>query len=221
MANRPYFVATPDDDKNTYREYRVDFGFFSGFSTTQKRKSIQSLHNAIIKQDGGLKILEVSRKSETPLGVQLSAFNLTLYDYELGMNIPIECIYQSSKVFENGGPYRDLLLKRPTEAKKDERLKNSGNLIAFNYNHINYPLIPITLFYDWVYISALKRSVQLSEQLVMYDAFTDIEFNPLRSINCQARATAIYVSLQRSGRLEESLTSISTFSKIYDVANNP
>ena len=32
-----------------------------------------------------------------------------------------------------------------------------------------------------------------------YDAFTDIEFNPDKSLNCQARAAAMFVALNREG----------------------
>ena len=51
------------------------------------------------------------------LGVKLSAFNLKLNGYTL------ENIFQSSKVFSNGGPYRDLMNVAPKEAKRDGRLQ--------------------------------------------------------------------------------------------------
>ena len=47
-----------------------------------------------------------------------------------------------------------------------------------------------------------------------YDAFTDIEFNPNRSINCQAEAAAIYVSLQQQGLLGEALQSKERFLEV-------
>lgn len=37
--------------------------------------------------------------------------------------------------------------------------------------------------------------------LLEYDGFTDIEFNPQKSLNCQAKAAALYVSLCRNGLL--------------------
>ena len=48
-----------------------------------------------------------------------------------------------------------------------------------------------------------------------YDIFTDIEFNEKKSINCQARACAIYKSLRLSNKLDYYLSSIDTFKKIY------
>lgn len=47
-----------------------------------------------------------------------------------------------------------------------------------------------------------------------YDGFTDIEFNPEKSINCQARAAALFVSLSRRGLLELAMTSIDNYIKI-------
>ena len=35
----------------------------------------------------------------------------------------------------------------------------------------------------------------LDENLEIYDAFTDIEFNPNKSINCQARSCALFLAL--------------------------
>ena len=39
--------------------------------------------------------------------------------------------------------------------------------------------------------------------MIGYDAFTDIEFNPEKSVNCQAKAAALYVALFRQGVLEQ------------------
>lgn len=37
---------------------------------------------------------------------------------------------------------------------------------------------------------------ELAVKIMEYDTFTDIAFNPQKSINCQVEATAIYVSLK-------------------------
>ncbi|WP_417935118.1 DarT1-associated NADAR antitoxin family protein [Erysipelothrix rhusiopathiae] len=102
-----------------------------------------------------------------------------------GGKYSIESIFQSSKVFEKGGPYIDLLDKyQKGIKKKDIRLMNSGKIIGFNLEGKDYPTTPITLFYDWIYVSALHSNSQLREQVKVYQAFTDIEFNPKKSINC-------------------------------------
>lgn len=81
----------------------------------------------------------------------------------------------------------------PKEAKRDDRLHNSGALLGFNYAGIDFPLEPKTVFYDYIYINAVKQTL-LPEEIVKikdYTHFTDIEFNPQRSINTQAKSVAI------------------------------
>lgn len=65
----------------------------------------------------------------------------------------VEPIFQSSKVFEKGGPYKDLLRKTSLEAKKDKRIKESGDLIYFDYDNRRWNLEPKTMFYDYIYKS--------------------------------------------------------------------
>ena len=163
------------------------FEWFSRFAVSQKQKSIDSLHNAILKIDGSANPLEISTKSKNPLGFKLSAFNLKLDGYTL------ENIFQSSKVFAGGEAYRDLLEVSPKDAKKDPRLKNSGALKSFDYNGEVFPLFPKTVFYDYIYIKSVKQSLTTEEinNIKEYNYFTDIEFNPNKSINTQAKSVAI------------------------------
>ena len=72
----------------------------------------------------------------------------------------LENIFQSAKVFANGGPYLDLLHVPPKAVKRDERLYNSGDLKAFRYQNEDFPLIPKTVFYDFIYIAAVKNHLQ-------------------------------------------------------------
>lgn len=211
MAIRPIFVVTMDK-KFCIRE-NVEFEFFSGFSDTQKRKSISSLHKEYLKRDNTKKILEISSKSEEELGVKLSAFNLMIKTKN-GKEFSVESAFQSSKVFEKGGPYKDLLYVPSRVAKKDERLKNSGRIIGFSIGGKEFSTEPKTCFYNWLYINTLNLNKELAVKIMEYDAFTDIAFNPQKSINCQAEAAAIYVSLQKQGLLEEALRDKENFRKI-------
>ena len=77
-----------------------------------------------------------------------------------------------------------------------------------------FELTPTTYFYNWLYVNALYLHPKLTEQLITFDAFTDIAFNPDKSINCQARSAALYVSLVRQGMLTEALNNKDSF---YDV----
>jgi hypothetical protein len=56
----------------------------------------------------------------------------------------------------------------------------------------------------------------------LYDAFTDIEFNPERSINCQAYSLALYKALQERNILSEALASKQAFLDVvgYKVISN-
>ena len=110
-------------------------------------------------------------------------------------------IFQSSKVFENGEPYLDLLMVSPKQAKTDPRI-HSSRLVKFNFENKDYPLIPRTIFYDYIYMNALLENKDIIENLVKYDAFTDIEFNPNKSINCQAISACKFVSLYRLGIID-------------------
>lgn len=131
-------------------------------------------------------------------------------DYQ-GKKIPFENIFQSSKVFENGGPYRDLLHVSSKEAKKDYRLRNSGKLIAFDFDGKSYPLTPMTAFFDYLYCKTLFDNPALWGALYDYSFFTDIELNPKRSKNCQARSVAIFLALERRNVLEDALSSFESF----------
>lgn len=183
MAKRPAFLIR--QGKVISEAY--SFEWFPGFAVSQKQKSIESLHSAIMEVDANAKPLEISTKSKDPIGMKLSAFNLQLNNYAL------ENIFQSAKVFENGGPYLDLLDVLPKEAKRDERLHNSGKLKAFRYQQEDFPLTPQTVFYDFIYIAAVKQSLTIDEinAISNYNYFTDIEFNPTKSINTQARTVAM------------------------------
>lgn len=212
MAIRPVFVVS--DEQQLFIKENVEFQFFSGFSEQQKKKSINSLHQAYLNNNNKTaKILEISSKSEAELGVKLSAFNLMITT-KSDKTFSVESAFQSSKVFEHGGPYKDLLLVSSRQAKKDDRLKNSGKLIAFQIDGKTFSTEPKTYFYNWLYINALHLHDDLSEKVLYYDAFTDIEFNPQKSINCQAEAVAIYVSLHRQGLLKDALKGKDEFLEI-------
>ena len=191
MAERPVFIAKKNIVGVTIKT--IQFEYYSGFSIQQKQRSILSLHeNARLK--GINKILEVSTKSEANLGNELSAFNLKSKTLKNNLEFTVEKAFQGSKVFENGGPYIDLFYKDSKSAKTDDRIRNSGNLINFKFFNYIFNLDPPTFFYDWLYINTLLKNSNLINEIKTYNAFTDIEFNPKRSINCQAYSVALFVS---------------------------
>jgi type I restriction enzyme M protein len=197
----------------------IDFTWSPGFAACQKQKNIRALqggYNEIYLND---RVLEISSKSELALGVNLSAFNLTITTMKKNQTFSVESAFQSSKKFKNGGPYLDILNKDSRSAKKDERLKTSGELIGFTFFNIEWPLEPKTLFYDWLYMNALYKQKELAEEILNYDAFTDIEFNPSKSINCQAYSAALFVSLSRRHLIDEAMNSIEKYKEIITGSN--
>ncbi|WP_288379992.1 hypothetical protein [uncultured Massilia sp.] len=204
MASRPIFSPSLSGNLLVSTHY-VDFQWYPGMAKSQSQKSIASLHAAAEQKIGVEKILEISSKSPDELGVNLSAFNLMIRTVKFEREFSLECAYQASKVFERGGPFLDLLNAKSIDAKRDPRLNQHGRLIKFRFYGVDWELEPRTAFYDWLYINALHKRPELAKQVLTYRAFSDIAFNPERSINCQAYAAALYVSLHDRGLLSDNL----------------
>jgi hypothetical protein len=209
MANRPIFIPHLESPVGV-NELMLDFEWYPGMSKSQKQKSIRSLHDAASLK-GYSPILEISSKSELELGSQLSAFNLMVTTKVKNITFTVETAFQGSKVFENAGPFKDLIGLDSRAAKKDIRLRESGKLIRFEFFGKDFPLVPRTYFYDWVYINALEQNKKLANQLMNFRGFSDIEFNPSKSINCQAYSAALYLSLVINDKLDDALTSPERF----------
>lgn len=209
MAER--IVFCPCIENIGVRLINISFKYFPGFAISQAQKSIKSLHDCA-KEMGLNNILEVSTKSENELGVSLSAFNLkgNLFPF----NTTVEKNFQSSKVFENGGPYSDILQMESIKAKKDIRLRNSGRIIKFIFNEEVFDINPPTLFYDWLYINTLIQNHNIVNELLKYNNFTDIAFNNKKSINCQAYSIALFRSMQYNNINLEQIKKQETFLKL-------
>jgi len=106
-------------------------------------------------------------------------------------------------------------------SKKDQRIRNSGSIVGFKFDGRDFETEPKTFFYNWLYINTLNLYKDLGDKLMEFDAFTDIEFNPKKSLNCQAEAAAIYVSLRRQNLLDEALKDKDSFKKVvYQLDNS-
>lgn len=211
MAERPIFVSASDKPE-LVKEIFLDFKWNSGFAAVQKEKNIKSLHEAASRA-GLAPLLEISTKSDSKRGRHMSAFHMTVPTKDYG-RIKLELAFQGSKVFEQGGPFVDLYWKGDEDvgkAKRDPRLQESGALTGFRFEGYDFPLEPKSVFYDWLYCSFLVDYRDWAQKLYGYAGFTDIEFNPRRSINCQARSAALFLSLMRLGELETALQSPAAF----------
>jgi hypothetical protein len=211
VARRPVFSSFIEGHR-LVRETLVEFPFSPGFAPIQKRKNVAALHEAAAVL-GISPLLEVSTKSDRNLGVRLSAFNLQV-QLDDGRLIPLECAFQGSKTFEKGGPFREIYLGTSRGAKKDERLRSSGAITGFCFEGFEFPSEPKSAFYDWLYARAIAPHKEYLTKLQDFAGFTDIEFNPSKSINCQARSCALFVSLCRKGLLEDAISSPARFVEI-------
>jgi hypothetical protein len=211
MAERPIFVPVTNAPE-LVKEVFLQMEWHPGFAPIQKEKNIDALHNAA-KIAGYTPLLEISSKSKRISGQHLSAFHLKVKS-DMHGEIPLECAFQGSKVFEQGGPFIDLYKKEPRDAKRDPRLKESGRLTAFKFDHFTFPLDPKTIFYDWLYITSIYPHREWCKRLNHYAGFTDIEFNPYKSVNCQARSCALFLSLMKRERLDEAAKSPNDFIRV-------
>lgn len=187
MAVRPIFISTGEMDKPFLVE-DISFPWVSGMSYSQKCKRRDSLAQEISKLYDIKRWLEISTKSDKEIGVKLSAKNLVLTT-STGSDI-VENIYQGSKVFDD------------------------DKIVSFKYNDCVFENCPTGMFYDYIYIFAILQNKDLIRQFVQYDIFSDIEFNPKKSVNTQARAAAIFKTLYDNHSLD-IIKSQSEFKRYY------
>lgn len=187
-ATRPLFIP---DTNELVGEKHVEFEWFMGMAPTQKQKSIEALHKKA-KEAGYQTVLEISTYSPEPLGVKLSAFNLRFSSSRSSGTV--EELYQKSKVIE-----------RLDGVGISEKNGTKGlRPTSFNFEGFKWPLEPLSAFYDWLYINALKKNTDLSNAVCGFQAFTDIAYNPKKSLSTQARSAALYVSLAQLGKIEQT-----------------
>lgn len=201
MEYKPVFMPRVGSD-NLVKTDMVRIERHVGFATRQKKKTLNDLHRVIKKKYGFKNVLELSTKSGNKLTFPLSPYSLQITN-DNGEHFSVENAFQASKVFEKGGPYLDLLTEKPRQARKDDRLISSGDLTGYDYFGMQWNVEPLTTFYDWLYINALKQHPELHEEVVQYQAFTDISFNPKKSVHCAAYSLAMFVALYKRELLDK------------------
>lgn len=207
MATRPvFFVTTPE--QGWVRVETVSFQWFPGMSLAQKRRSIAAMQAAAQAGANGRALLEISTKSPDGTGRALSGFDLCL---EIGgRRMPVESVFQGSKLCRAGAghsdPCQDLYTQDAVTAKRDPRLA-ACRVTGFRLFDEDWPLdpwppetgredaLPPSAFYDFLYFRALLQQPGLAASAGSYGGFTDLEFTPGRSDNCQAFSAALFVAL--------------------------
>lgn len=186
-------------------ECPIEFKWVPGQAISRQRMSRQSLHEAAIAAGFPTPILDISTYSGAELGVALTAFNLPSK-----WGVPLECVYQSSKVFEHGGPFLDLRHSDPSKAKRDPRLQGSGPLVGYELDGERWPPTPPSYFYAWLYLNALVAQPQMAEHLTAFGSFTDLGYAPKNQYDeptCSAEAAVLYAALSRRGTADKVLSS--------------
>lgn len=217
MAKRYIYYI---DNDNKYHQELIDFKWFPGLSKSQYKRSSFSLISAFNEKhsNDNLNVLEISTASDNHLGIKCSAFNLRVIANNSKV-YTVEQIFQAAKYFDGDNDKsqkkrasRILDKKSSYSAKKLAReLGQKQKLVKFRIGGKDYPLCPQTSFYNWVYINVLHQHKELAEGICKYQGFSDIYFNPKRSINTQAEACARYVFLVKTGLLDHSLDSFDNF----------
>lgn len=210
MADRPIFIPNARGTA-LISEVPITFRWHPGMSKTQRQRNVRELHAAAAIR-GVHEVLEVSSMSDSDFGRSLSAMNLTI-GFGPDQTV-LESAYQSSKVFSRGGPFSDLYFSDGREAKKDPRIRDSGRIVAFEFKGESFPSDPPTVFYDWLFFNAVFEKPDLLSGIMNHRAFSDISFNPDRSLNCQARTCAMIVSLQERGVLDDAIESFGAFLEV-------
>lgn len=248
-ASRPFYCAFKREGQ-AFIEDTIEFDWHSGMSWQVRQRSSDAMHEAILQRYSkyGLKpdeILEVSTAShDYEVGQALSAMNLIYVDPETQESYPVENWFQSSKTFVKDGiergPYRELLgirlAKRYVNPHPDKKTveQHKGDMLfdniqreivgsqmsCFKMSGAEYPLLPRSAFYDYLYVSALcqPQNRSLAEGLMQFRVFTDIMFNPgtgkNKKFNTQARSCAIFASLAKRDKLDASIESFNAFVRI-------
>lgn len=218
MTTRPLFLPhLPGQAEHPgVKQMDIAFQWVPGLAKTQQAKCLSSLQAAIRQSGAAKNPLEVSTRSNDPIGQALSAYRLELPD-----RATVELHYQAAKIYPYEGPHPEWFKLSPealrSEVKAFKARIQKTPLQGFQdgINESPWQLTPPHAFYDWLYLSALRHNPAYAKHLLRHDGFTDLAFNPTRSFNSQAYAAALYASFHAFGCLEEALASRENFLKLH------
>lgn len=143
-----------------------------------------------------LHVLEISSRSDEPLGRSLSAMRLRAADAD---GLPVESVYQAAKCYGDRGPDGSPLPNGFDAKRRDRERRAAGPLNGFEHAGAFWPATSGSAFYDHLWIKA--AAAHPAQGLHGYPAFSDQFHRPGRSVACQARAAAMLVGLDRAGKL--------------------
>lgn len=210
MAIRPIFIPKSGNGP-LIETVELNIKWSGGFAISQKQKNISALHEAA-RESGITPVLEISTKSMQKVGFRLSAFNLKLEVH--GAMKSLESVYQSCKVFAQSGQHEMLMDLDPLKAKKTVRELGKGPIIGFRFEGRDFASEPKNAFYDWLYIRAISPHEDWIKRNLSFAAYSDIEFTPHKSLNCQARAVAEFHALSMRDRVNDVVHDFESFREL-------
>ena len=189
MAVKPVFAV--DFYGRLYMGKETEFQSVEVSSEARRVKNIQRLHDAFLEDYPYRSVLEISDYSLIPKGVMLSDGHLTVPMSD-GRKVSVAEAFQTAKILTEDG----------------------SEVTGFCFEGESFDLVPRNFFYNWLYIRGLSANPELADELMAYDSFTDITFNPKRCSGCPAEAAAFYVALRKNDLLEEALRDRESFARI-------
>ena len=198
MAVRKIYLSIPEYPYT--KEISVTFPWSNG----SKHQNVQAVLDTFHDVYPDVPALEVSLASSQPEGIHAAAMKLPLHLAGLGLDVPVGIVYEASKVFENGGPYTDLLQCSRQKVSKDARLQQSGKCIGYRLEDMDFPAEPHRYaFFNWLYACALRQNPETAENILKFGAFSDLELGSTKKDrNSPARAAAVYAGLAAAGKLD-------------------
>ena len=147
-----------------------------------------------------MRILEISSRSDEPLGRALSAMNLRAADNDGNRRLPVESVYQAAKCYGNGSPDEQPAANGFDAKRRDKERRSAGSLRGFQHDGTFWPAASGSAFYDREWIKA-ATAAGATRELARYDAYTDQFHRPGAAVACQARSAAMLVGLDRNRQL--------------------
>ena len=168
-------------------------------------------HHAASGPPANLRVLEISSRSDQPLGRRLSA--MFLKDPETGK--PVESVYQAAKCYGAEGGPAGHVLDNGFDAKRFDRERSRGaRLRGFQHGEMFWPASTGTQFYDRLWMQS-ARAADVGR--VDYDAFTDVFHRRGQTFACQARSMAMMQGMIRA-KVIDRIDDPMAFSETMDAA---
>lgn len=198
MAVRKAYFPVPEFPY--FKEAPVAFRWVNGSRHQNSQVVLDAFHGIYPDTPA----LEVSLASRQPEGIAAAAMKLPLRLETLPQEVPVGIVYEASRVFENGGPYEELLQCSRQKVQKDHRLQQSGACTGYRLEGRDYLTEPYPYaFFNWLYGCALRQHPDRAGNILNFGAFLDLDLGSAKKDkNSPARAAAVYAGLSAAGKLD-------------------